>query len=220
MESLIAEVGSLLAVVLIDLALSADNAVAVGLAAASLPESQRRQAVLWGVLLALALRILFGLVTVQLLHIPGLLLAGGLLLFWIAWRMWRDLAAHAQAVDEAAGAATLTGGPAKQPSFAHALMSIVIANIALSLDNVLAVAGIARNAPAIMAFGLILSVLLMGVAAAWIASLIDKHRWIGHVGIAAIVLAGVTMAWDDLSVLLPAYVAPPPVWLGGHAAVP
>jgi predicted tellurium resistance membrane protein TerC len=108
----------------------------------------------------------------------------------------------------------------KEPTFARALTSIVVANIALSLDNVLAVAGVARNAPAIMAFGLVLSVLLMGVAASWIARMIDRHRWIGHLGIAAIVLAGAVMVWDDLSAFFPAYVPPPPEWLGGHAVLP
>jgi len=220
-DSVIAEVGAFLAVILIDIALSADNAVAVGLAAAALPQEQRRKAVVWGVLLALVLRIIFGLVTVELLHIRGILLAGGLLLFWIAFRMWGDLAAHARAVAEAVAAVPANDGkPARQPGFARALLSIVVANIALSLDNVLAVAGVARNAPMIMAFGLILSVVLMGVAATWIARLIDRHRWIGHIGVAVIVLAGVTMVWDDLSAFYPAYVPPPPAWLGGHAILP
>ncbi len=226
MDAIIADVGAFFAVILIDLALSADNAVAVGLAAAALPAVQRRRAVVWGVGLALLLRVAFGLLTVELLHIRGILLVGGLMLFWIAWRMWADLAAHAKAEANAAldalnpfGAAAPSNHGA-QPSFARAMFSIVIANIAMSLDNVLAVAGVARNSPAIMAFGLVLSVVLMGVAASWIARVIDRHRWIGHVGIVVIVFAGMMMIWDDLSIFLPVYVPPPPTWLGGHAVLP
>jgi YjbE family integral membrane protein len=211
-----ADVAALVQVVLIDLALSADNAVAVGLAAAALPEVQRRRAVLWGVAIALALRIAFGLATVTLLHIRGILLVGGLTLLWIAWRMWKDVRAHEDADDaRAAGVA-----PGEEVTFAHALTSIVIANIALSLDNVLAVAGVSRNSPAVMAFGLVLSVLLMGVAASVIARVIDAHRWIAVVGIVVIVLAGVVMAWEDLNHFFPQNIPDLPRWLGGpyHSA--
>lgn len=215
LESMIADLGSLVAVVLIDLALSADNAVAVGLAAAALPDQQRVKAVGAGVLVALLLRIVFGVAAVNLLHVHGMLLLGGLLLFWIAWRMWRDIRAHGRM----AGTASPTAAAAvkdAQPGFMRALLSIVVANIALSLDNVLAVAGVARNAPAIMVFGLIFSVLLMGVAASVIAAIIDRHRWIAVLGVAAIVFAGVVMVWDDAHGFFPTYIAGPPEWLGGH----
>lgn len=223
LENAVADIGALVGVVLIDLALSADNAVAVGLAAASLEPAQRRKAVVWGVLLALILRVAFGLVTVQLLQIRGVMLFGGLTLLWIAWRMWGDLGAHAAAQARATpglgGQEVAVGGDgaaiARQPTFMHALVSIVFANIAFSLDNVLAVAGVARNSPWIMAFGLVLSVLLMGVAASIVAGLIDRHRWIGHLGIAVIVLAAGSMIWDDLSVFFPNYVPPPPSWSTG-----
>lgn len=218
---MIADMGAFVAVILIDLALSADNAVAVGLAAAALEPKQRQRAVVWGVGLALVLRIFFGLLTVQLLQVRGVMLVGGLTLLWIAWRMWGDLAAHEKAEAKAHAApgspAALEGGESRQPTFMRALISIVFANIAFSLDNVLAVAGVARHAPWIMAFGLVLSVVLMGVAASIIAGLIDRHRWIGHLGIAVIVFAAVTMMWDDLSVFFPAFVPEPPTWLGGGA---
>lgn len=213
MTDVFANFTAFIEVILIDLALSADNAVAVGLAAASLPLAQRRRAVTWGVAIALVLRIGFGFITVLLLHIPGLMLAGGLMLFWIAWRMWADLQKGETPGEE-------TGEhEAHQPhgTFTRAIFSIVLANIALSLDNVLAVAGVARETPAIMAFGLVLSVILMGVAASLIARVVTKHRWIAILGVAAIVLAGFAMAWDDLHALVPNVVTfGPPAWLGGR----
>ena len=211
---MISDIAALIQVVLIDLALSADNAVAVGLAAAALPEVQRRRAILWGVLLALTLRIVFGLVTVELLQIRGVLLVGGIMLVWIAWRMWQDVRKHEAREDDLAAGAE---APGKEVTFARALTSIVLANIALSLDNVLAVAGVARNSPAIMAFGLILSVLLMGVAASLIARIVDANRWIAILGIAVIVFAGMVMAWEDLSHFFPTFIPPTPRWLGGQA---
>jgi YjbE family integral membrane protein len=207
------DVAALAEVILIDLALSADNAIAVGLAAAALPAKQQSKAVMWGVVIALLLRIAFGLITVQLLSIRGLMLAGGLLLIWIAWRMYHDLRQ-----EEAAHRAPKPGGAqVAEVTFTRALFSIVLANIALSLDNVLAVAGVARNSPAIMTFGLVLSVLMMGVAANIIASVVDKHRWIAYLGVAAIVLAGAAMAWEDLHAFIPALPGPP-AWMGGAAA--
>ncbi len=207
---MLADIAALIEVILIDLALSADNAVAVGLAASALPHEQRRKAVMWGVLLALVLRIAFGLLTVELLQIRGLLLVGGFVLFWVAWRIWQDLRKR-DADDQAAVSKV------KAPiSFSRALVSIVVANLALSLDNVLAVAGVARHAPAIMIFGLILSVVLMGVAANFIASVIERYRWIGYAGVAVIVIAGVAMIWEDGHSLAPAYMPAPPSWVGGE----
>jgi YjbE family integral membrane protein len=206
---MLADIAALVEVILIDLALSADNAVAVGLAASALDHTQRRRAVMWGVLLALILRIVFGLLTVELLQVRGLLLAGGLVLFWVAWRMWQDLR-KGEAADQASNLER------KAPvSFGRALVSIVVANLALSLDNVLAVAGVARHTPAIMTFGLILSVVLMGVAANFIAGIIERHRWIGYAGVIVIVIAGAAMIWEDGNAFLPAYIPAPPGWLGG-----
>lgn len=214
MEAIISDIGALVAVILIDLALSADNAVAVGVAAAVLPAPQRTRAIFWGVLLALVLRIAFGLITVDLLRIRGVMALGGAILLWISYRMWRDLEAHHAVIDEEAPAGA--AGARREPSFARALFAIAAANIALSLDNVLAIAGVARNTPAIMVFGLILSVLLMAVAAHWIANLVHKNRWIGYLGVLVIVFAAGLMIWGDVSTFVPG-VAPPPEWLGGRA---
>ncbi|MGE3142254.1 MAG: YjbE family putative metal transport protein [Hyphomonadaceae bacterium] len=206
-----ADIAALAQVILIDLALAGDNAVAVGLAAAALPARQQRQAIFFGVLGALVLRIGFALITVQLLAVRGILLAGGLLLLWVAWRMWRDLRDHhPHAAEHAAKPA-----PA---SFSRALFTIIIADVSMSLDNVLAVAGVARHSPAILAFGLVLSVVLMGVAAGVIARIIEKYRWIAWTGVAVIVLAAVRMIWEDLHVFFPQLVPAMPALLGGHAA--
>jgi YjbE family integral membrane protein len=208
---MLADLAALAEVIVIDLALSADNAIAVGMAAAALPHALQKRAVAWGVGLALLLRIVFGLITVQLLQVRGLLLAGGVVLLWIAFRMWEDVKKGEQA---AARLSDTPAAPEGAVTFGRAMVSIMIANIALSLDNVLAVAGVARHAPAIMVFGLVLSVVLMGAAAALIASLIEKHRWLAYLGIAAIVLAGAAMAWEDLHSFFPALPAPPS-WIGG-----
>ncbi|MES1203812.1 MAG: YjbE family putative metal transport protein [Pseudomonadota bacterium] len=195
--------GALAQVVLLDLALAGDNAVAVGLAAAGLPAEQRRKAILWGVLGALVLRIGFALITVQLLAIRGIMLVGGLLLFWVAYRMWRDMQHHEQ-------------HPAhvRAPkSFTNALFTIIVADVSMSLDNVLAVAGVARQYPLILAFGLVLSVVLMGLAANIIAKVIEKNRWIAIVGLLVIVFAGVQMIWEDAAALWPRYVPGLPGWL-------
>jgi len=213
MDALFVDLSALIQVILIDLALAGDNAVAVGLAASALPEKQRRQAIFLGVVLALVLRIGFALITVQLLAIQGILFAGGVLLLWVAWRMYKDLGHHAQHAE-----AVATGAPPKAPpTFFGALSTIVVADVSMSLDNVLAVAGVSRHAPAIMAFGLILSVVLMGVAASVIARVIERFRWIAVLGIVVIVFAAIRMMWEDLHVWFPAMVPAMPSWLGGHS---
>jgi YjbE family integral membrane protein len=222
-DFIIADIAALFQVVLIDLALAGDNAVAVGLAAASLPQVQQRQAIMWGVVLALVLRILFAGVTIQLLQIPGLLFLGGLLLFWVGWRMWADLAAHRPVMvgepvaGEHLAEAVVTGGKAPK-TFMSAIFTIIIADVSMSLDNVLAVAAVSKHNVYIMAFGLVLSVLLMGVAAAFIARVIEKHRWIAVVGIVIIVFAGARMIWEDGHDLAPALVPAIPSFLGGAHA--
>ena len=196
-------------VLMIDLVLAGDNAVAVGLAAAALAPEQRRKAILIGLIAAVILRIGFALVTVQLLAIVGLLLAGGILLLWVCWKMWRELresATHDQAEAEAelelAMAIEHGKGPSpeelglKRKSFGAALLQIMIADVTMSLDNVLAVAGAAHEHPWIMVFGLILSIALMGVAATFIAKLLTKHRWIGYVGLVIVLYVALHMVWD------------------------
>lgn len=221
MDIIVADIAALFQVVLIDLALAGDNAVAVGLAASALPAHQQRRAIFWGIVMALVLRILFAGITIQLLEIRGLLLAGGLLLFWVAWRMWSDLSHHRpvtvgepEAVEHAIEG--VTAGGKKPKTFTSALFTIILADVSMSLDNVLAVAAVSRHNEVIMAFGLILSVVLMGVAATFIARVIEKHRWIAIVGIVIIIFAGVRMIWEDGHNFLPAYIPGVPSYLGGH----
>lgn len=196
-------------VLMIDLVLAGDNAVAVGLAAAALAPEQRKKAILIGLIAAVVLRIGFALITVQLLAIVGLLLAGGFLLLWVCWKMWRELreqATHDQAESteemEAALAAHHGGGATpeqlgiRRKSFGAALLQIMIADVTMSLDNVLAVAGAAHEHPWIMVFGLILSIALMGVAATYIARMLSKYRWIGYIGLVIVLYVAVHMIWD------------------------
>jgi YjbE family integral membrane protein len=189
------DLAALVQVILIDLALAGDNAVAVGLAASGLPAQQRRLAIFWGIAAALLLRIGFALITVQLLAITGILLFGGVLLFWVAWRMGSDLMRQAAAAESPHVAA-----PGK---FVQALFTIIVADVSMSLDNVLAVAGVSRHYPVVLAFGLILSVTLMGVAASLIARIIEHNRWVAWLGVAIIVFAGVQMVWEDLHTFFP-----------------
>jgi YjbE family integral membrane protein len=217
---MIADLAALLQVILIDLALAGDNAVAVGLAASALPHEQQRRAIFWGILLALVLRIVFAGITIQLLQIPGLLFVGGLLLFWVAWRMWDDLSHHQPVMvgDPVAGehAAEVIASKGKPPkTFASALFTIILADVSMSLDNVLAVAAVSKHNVYIMAFGLVLSVVLMGVAASFIARIINKYRWIAVVGIVIIIFAGARMVWEDAHNFFPAYVPAIPSFLGG-----
>jgi YjbE family integral membrane protein len=222
-ETIYADAAALFQVVLIDLALAGDNAVAVGLAAAALPQEQQRRAIFWGIVLALVLRIAFAGITIQLLAIPGLLFVGGLLLFWVAWRMWQDLKAHQPVLvgNPVAGeqlAEALVSGGAPPKTFASAIMTIIVADVSMSLDNVLAVAAVSCHNEVIMAFGLILSVVLMGVAASIVARVINTHRWIAVLGIVVILFAGFRMVWGDAHAFFPEYIPAIPDFLGGEHA--
>jgi YjbE family integral membrane protein len=178
---------ALLQVIMIDLVLAGDNAIVIGLAAAGLPKDQRAKAILIGIIAATVLRIGFAAATTQLLQIVGLLLAGGILLLWVCWKMWRELrTSHQEEVDGAEALAGHDVAAAPRKTFAQAAWQIVIADVSMSLDNVLAVAGAAREHPEILIFGLILSVALMGIAASFIAKLLQRHRWIAYVGLAII----------------------------------
>ena len=191
---------ALLQVLAIDLVLAGDNAIVIGLAAAGLPAQQRGRAILIGIIAATVLRICFALVTTQLLGIIGLLFAGGVLLLWVCWKMWRELrTSHGDEKEAITGQdinkdGSLAGQP-KTKSLRDAVTQIVIADVSMSLDNVLAVAGAARDHPLILAFGLVLSVLLMGIAATFIARLLHKHRWIAYVGLVVILWVAVEMMW-------------------------
>jgi YjbE family integral membrane protein len=216
MDGMMAGLDELVQVILIDLALAADNAVAVGLAASLLPPQQRQRAIAIGIGLALVLRVIFALITVQLLQIPGILLVGGLMLFWVAWKMWNDISHH-DSMQEGVAQAEATAKPKAPPTFWSALFTIVIADVSMSLDNVLAVAGVARHTPEIMAFGLVLSVVLMGVAAGLISSIINKFRWIAIIGVIVILFAGARMVWEDGHRLMPDAIPAMPSFLGGHS---
>ena len=190
-------------VVMIDLVLAVDNAVVIGLAAAGLPKEQRGKAILIGVIAATVLRILFALVATQLLAIIGLLFVGGVLLLWVCWKMWRELRTPHHLDEEAITGVDLDGDgkiaghtAAKKKSLRDAVLQIIVADVSMSLDNVLAVAGAAHDHPEILIFGLALSVLLMGVAATFIARLLHKHRWIAYVGLIIILYVAIKMMWD------------------------
>ena len=185
---------------MIDLVLAGDNAIVIGLAAAGLPEGQRKKAIVIGILAATILRIGFASVTVQLLQIIGLLLAGGVLLLWVCWKMWRELRTshhhdrHFRSLSSARTIdASATAGP--QKTLGQAVWQITLADVSMSLDNVLAVAGAAREHPMILIFGLALSIALMGLAANFIARLLEKHRWIAYVGLAIILYVALDMCY-------------------------
>jgi YjbE family integral membrane protein len=195
---------ALMQVIGIDLVLAGDNAIVIGLAAAGLPKEQRAKAILVGIVAATVMRIGFALITTQLLAIVGLLLAGGILLLWVCWKMWRELRdGHA---DENRAEEALTGvdinadgtvaGGAPVKTFRQAATQIVVADVSMSLDNVLAVAGAAKDHPTVLIIGLVLSIALMGFAASWIASLLNKHRWIAYVGLAIILYVALKMMWE------------------------
>src|SRR5215207_11734892 len=185
-----------LQVLMIDLVLAGDNAIVVGALAAGLTPEQRRKVIMIGVLAALVLRIAFALAVTQLLQIVGLILAGGLLLLWVAWRMWREL----RHPNESPGSDEIVGDehsglrPAK--SFAAAAWAVAVADVSMSLDNVLAVAGAAREHPGILIVGLVFAVALMGVAANVVARCIERYRWIGWIGLAVILWVAIKMVWD------------------------
>ncbi|WP_043829091.1 TerC family protein [Muricoccus aerilatus] len=184
-------------VLLIDLVLAGDNAIVVGMAAAGLPADQRRKAILWGIGAATIMRIGFAAITTQLLAIVGLTLMGGLLLLWVCWKMYRELRQpHGQAhgVDEVTGeAADGQGGPKK--TLRQAILQILVADVSMSLDNVLAVAGAAKEHLDVLVIGLAISVVLMGLAATFIAKLLEKHRWIAWVGLLVILYVAADMIW-------------------------
>jgi YjbE family integral membrane protein len=186
-----------LQVLMIDLVLAGDNAIVVGALAAGLPADQRKKVIFIGVLAALVLRIGFALIVTQLLQIIGLILVGGLLLLWVAWRMWRDLRDHkgeSWGSDEIVGDEHAGLRPAK--SFAGAAWAVAVADVSMSLDNVLAVAGAARDHPGILIVGLIFAVAMMGIAANIIARYIERYRWIAWVGLLVIVYVAGKMIYD------------------------
>ncbi len=195
---MIQELTALSQILLIDIVLAGDNAIVVGMAASGgLPPAQQRQAIIWGIAAATVMRIAFAAITTQLLAIVGLTLAGGILLLWVCWKMYRELRGAAAA--EALRAESVDGhdsaGPPRK-TLRQAIVQILIADVSMSLDNVLAVAGAARGHTWVLVLGLVISVALMGVAATFIAELLNRHRWIAWVGLAVILYVALRMIWD------------------------
>ena len=196
---------------MIDLVLAGDNAIVIGLAAAGLPKDQRNKAILVGIIAATVLRIAFAAVATELLQILGLLLIGGILLLWVCWKMWRELTESRKQRMQALEAVSATdldadgeiASGAARKTFAQAAWQIIIADVSMSLDNVLAVAGAAREHPTVLVFGLILSVGLMGAAATFIARLLQKHHWIAYAGLAIILYIALEMIYRGVLEIWP-----------------
>jgi YjbE family integral membrane protein len=190
-------------ILFIDIVLAGDNAIVVGALAAGLPADQRKKVILIGVLAALVLRIIFALLVTQLLQVVGLVLAGGILLLWVAWRMYREIRhkEESEGSDEVAGDEHSGLKPAK--TFAGAAWGVALADVSMSLDNVLAVAGAAKDHPWVLVFGLILSVILMGIAANVIARYIERYRWIAWVGLIVILWVALKMIWEGAGHVAP-----------------
>lgn len=182
-----AGLATLVQVVLIDLIFSGDNAMVLGTLSSGLPPRQRRQVLALGVVIAMVCLIGFALIATQLLHVTGLLFGGGLLLLWVGWKLYRDIGA--------AGDPDVTAVARPPKSFRQAAVQVALTNISLSLDNVLAVAGTARDHPAVLVFGLALSVTLMAVAANFIARIIERHHWIAYVGLIVILFVAGSMIY-------------------------
>jgi YjbE family integral membrane protein len=216
---------ALLQVIAIDLVLAGDNAIVIGLAAAGLPADLRRKAILVGIAAATLLRIGFALATTWLLQIgPFLLIAGGLLLLWVCWKMWRELRTTHEAEQEATEALgdvdyNKDGSVARRAprkTFAQAAWQIVIADVSMSLDNVLAVAGAAMEHPTVLIFGLALSIALMGFAASFVARLLHKYRWIAYIGLLIILYVALEMLLDGAVDQFPGQFGFLSGWFGGH----
>ncbi len=187
------EIYALLQVLMADLALAGDNAIVVGLVAASVPRDLRKKVIFIGIILAAVLRIAFSFGAVELLQVIGLMLAGGLLLLWVGWKLWREIwdSNAENDMEELSN----TGGSTPK-TFGAAVSQIVLADISMSLDNVLAVAGAARHHTWVLVVGLALSVGLMGLASTIIADLLKQHRWIAYIGIVVIFYIAGTMIWE------------------------
>ena len=189
-SDLLSQLAAFVSVVLIDVVLAGDNAVVVGTAASGLPPKQQRHVIMVGSALALVARVAFALIATKLLAIIGLTLAGGLLLLWVAWKIWRELRRGRGAAD------TNVAASGKPKTFASAVVQVAVADISMSLDNVLAIAGAAHDHPWIMIFGLVLSIGLMAVAAGIIARMIDRYRWIAYVGLFIVLAVALRMIWE------------------------
>ena len=198
----LAELSALLQVILVDLVLAGDNAIVIAMAVVGLPAHQRARIMILGIAAATALRVVFALLTVYLLQVIGLLLAGGLLLLWVSWKLWRELRSRAQQeqavrqIGATAGGQPVDDARTPEKSVRSAIVQIIIADVSMSLDNVLAVAGVARDHLWVLIFGLVLSIAFMGLAAAYIARILARNHWIGYVGLAVILYVAASMIYE------------------------
>lgn len=206
-----AEVSAFVQVVFVDLILAGDNAIVVAMAVVGLPREQRARVLIIGIAAATIMRVIFALITVQLLAVLGLSLAGGVLLLWVSWKLWRELKAQreedqaAEDIDEIVHGEPLDH-PTQRKTLRQAITQVVIADVSMSLDNVLAVAGIAREHQWVLVTGLVLSVAFMGLAAALIARLLARHHWVGYLGLAVIIYVAFKMMWDGGGQVLQAFI--------------
>ena len=189
------ELTAFLQIIVIDIVMSGDNAIIIGMAAAGLPPELRKKAIFWGIIGATVLRIFFAVIVVQLLSIIGIKVIGGLLLLWVCWRMWQEIRAGATVEDiEREAEENAKKGPPK--TLRTAMVNIIVADATMSLDNVLAVAGAARDHLEMLIFGLVLSIALMALMANYIAKLLEKHTWLGYLGLAIIAYVAIQMIWQ------------------------
>jgi len=189
------ELTAFLQIIVIDIVMSGDNAIIIGMAAAGLPPELRKKAIFWGIIGATVLRIFFAVIVVQLLSIIGIKVIGGLLLLWVCWRMWQEIRAGTTVEDiEREVEENAKKGPPK--TLRTAMVNIIVADATMSLDNVLAVAGAARDHLEMLIFGLVLSIALMALTANYIAKLLEKHTWLGYLGLAIIAYVAIQMIWQ------------------------
>ncbi len=192
-------------VIVIDIVMSGDNAIIIGMAAAGLPPALRRRAIVVGIAVATVLRILFAVVTYHLLAIPWLKLAGGLLLVWVCWRMWRDIGGGQMRAAVAGSNPGNGEAPASKPkTLRQAMITIIVADVSMSFDNILAVAAAAHGHPWVLVFGLVLSIALMAVAANYIAKLLERHHWIAYIGLVIVAYVAGDMIFRGMGEILTA----------------
>ncbi len=196
------ELSALVQVILVDLVLAGDNAIVIGMAVVGLPAHLRGRVLVLGIAAATGLRVVFALLTVYLLQIIGLLLAGGILLLWVSWKLWRELRVQSQQQQAARNIKAMADGEpvegvqAPVKSLRSAVTQIIVADVSMSLDNVLAVAGVARDHLWVLIFGLVLSIAFMGLAAALIARILARNHWIGYLGLVVILYVSVSMIYE------------------------
>ena len=198
-----ANISALVQVLIIDLSLGADNAIVIGMAVAGLPKAQRRHAMVGGLTAAVILRILLAIFAVQLLHVTGLVIAGGVLLLWVCWKMYRELQ-HMRRVHAKHEEAPKPLPDLQPKKLSEAIVQILVADLGMSLDNILAVAGAARDHVVVLAIGLVVSIIIIGAAAAATARLMHRWPWLGWVGLFIVLYVATKMIWDGAHQISPA----------------